>query len=91
MDTIIVVWVFYSFIAAYVADARGHNPLLIFVISIFFSPIAGLVVCLGKPINQLRLDMKGVESGRLKECHYCKEYIKSDAIKCKHCNENNYH
>ena len=70
------------------AVVRGHDGFVIFILSIMLSPATGLLITLGSPINQLVLDKKGVKSGKLKMCNYCKEYIKSDAIKCKHCHDN---
>jgi hypothetical protein len=75
---VLIVWVAMSFIVAYVAGQKNRSKAGFFWLSIFLSPLIGLLVAIAIPRGSKN-------SKRLSECPYCKEEIVVDALVCRHC------
>lgn len=74
----LIVWVAFAFIVAYVAGQKNRSKAGFFWLSIFLSPLIGLLVAIAIPRGSKN-------SKRLSECPYCKEEIVVDALVCRHC------
>ena len=75
---LLIVWVAMAFIVAYVAGQKNRSKSGFFWLSIFLSPLIGLLVAIAVP--------RGSKNARrLSECPYCKEEIVVDALVCRHC------
>ncbi|MEF3696432.1 zinc ribbon domain-containing protein [Desulfolutivibrio sp.] len=75
----LVLWIGCGIAAAVVASNKGMNTAGWFVLGFFFGPIALIVA--------LVLPKAGAGAGE-KKCPYCAEYVKREAIICKHCGRN---
>lgn len=75
---LLVAWVAMAFVVAYVAGQKNRSKVGFFWLSIFLSPLIGLLVAIAIP--------KGSKNAnRLSQCPYCKEEIVVDALVCRHC------
>jgi hypothetical protein len=76
-------WLFFAVIVGVIAANRGRSGFGWFLLSLVISPLLGavLVLALGAP----RVDPS--RDGDHKKCPSCAEWVKREAIKCKHCGE----
>lgn len=73
-------------LAAWVASYKGRSATAIFFLSLFASPIVGLVVALVlRPKNQSADGEPAPTIETHGRCPMCKELVRRDALKCKHC------
>lgn len=88
---IIIAWVFASFIVALLAIKNGRSGFAYFLLSVILSPLLTglLVLVIGKSGNVAQGHAPGTAPSApgLNEtrCPDCREVIRSDARKCKHC------
>jgi len=82
-------WIGVSIVWGLVARRKGRSFLAIFALSIFVTPIIGMIVALLlQPTDAAKMAVAGGGPGRAVgpvPCPYCKEQIRADAIVCKHC------
>lgn len=79
---------FYFFLClavGYFAYKKGRSGIGFFIISIFLTPIIGLIVVLLVKPDQQTTDAMAIEDGTLRKCPYCAEIVKTEALICKHC------
>lgn len=75
---LLVAWVAMAFVVAYVAGQKNRSKVGFFWLSIFLSPLIGLLVAIAIPRGSKN-------ANRLSQCPYCKEEIVVDALVCRHC------
>jgi hypothetical protein len=68
---VILVWVILGLIAAYIYNQKGRSAAVGCMGGFILGPIGILLALLTRP--------------NLKKCPYCAEYIKPEAVVCKHC------
>lgn len=66
---------------------KGNSFWSGFLISLFLSPVVGLVAVLAQSKDVKTLEWRAMRSGELKRCPACAELIKSAATVCRFCKE----
>ena len=80
-----IIFLICSLTCSYLANEKGRNWLLGFILGLLGGPI-GLAFILLWPKNQKVIDEKALFYGELKKCQACAELIKIDAKICRFCN-----
>ena len=82
---ILFYWIVFSFIVALLADKWHHSGFKYFFISLLLSPLVGIIFLLFSGKKSDALEKEQIINNKLTKCPFCKELVKPDAIKCKHC------
>lgn len=85
--TIITVWILVSVAAGNVAARKGLNKGQYVLLSLFLSPIVGLILAAAATPNQAKADEQQVASGLGRKCPYCAEVVKREATICRFCHK----
>lgn len=86
MEYILLVplWLFAGVVVGIIASAKGKSGCAWFIYGFLLAPIAFIHVLIASPEAERRVS-NDLARGRLGMCPYCREAIKPDALKCKHC------
>lgn len=68
---LVLIWCLFGIVAAVIANTKGRSGCGWFLLGMLFGPFA-LVIALLPSMAQ-------------RECPYCAERVREEAIKCKHC------
>lgn len=82
---LLFLWILFCFFAAYVASSKGNSGIAVFFISLFLSPLIGLLVALINKPNASYLELIKIQNGTAKRCPACAELIKPQAKICHFC------
>ena len=98
---LIVVWVIFAIVVAVAAKSRGRDPVGWFLLACLVSPLLAVILLALMPTRRegtarpplMALSRREVREwkqqqeseGRTRKCPYCAEFIKPDAVVCKHC------
>lgn len=82
-------WLFFSIVAGVIAGSKGRSGFGYFLLSIFLSPLIGLLLAIGMPAITPETGAGGNSSQPTPDTHVkcpdCRELVLKDARKCKHC------
>ena len=78
MFEVAFLWFVLSVVAGIIAARNGRSGSGYFLISIFFTPLAGLILAVALPKVEREDEDRAL-------CPECAELVKRQAIKCKHC------
>lgn len=76
----ILAWIILSFFIAIIGSNRKIGYWGTFFLSLILSPIVGAIFALASE--------RKLNTTNMVKCPYCAEYIKKEAVLCKHCNRN---
>lgn len=77
----------FAAIGADIANKKGRCGWCYFLAAWLITPLITIIIAIAVDDKNKNTDQAKIERGELKECPACKEAIKPNAIKCKHCGE----
>jgi hypothetical protein len=72
------------------SQGKGRGFAAGFFVSLFFSPVVGLVVVAILSENKSTSEERSLSSGEMKKCPKCAELIKVDAKRCRYCGNEDF-
>ena len=82
---IVVLWLFFSIVAGIIASNKGRSGFGFFLLSIFLSPVIGIVCAALASPDRDKVEAAKLSDPSYRQCPYCKEIIRRDAIRCRYC------
>lgn len=80
----IIFWLIGSVVVGVVAGSRGRSGFGYFLLALFLSPLLALILALALPrLNDAAGDL--IMNKTHVRCPDCREVVRMDARKCKHC------
>lgn len=86
--SVVVFWCIFAVVVAIASNGRGRNPLGWFVLACVISPLLAFILLVALPLpfqETERLSWVERREGRARQCPYCAESIRREAVVCKHC------
>lgn len=84
MGLLIGIWIICAVLSFAVATIKGRSELMWAGLGFLFGP-AAIVVILVLPKSDEKANSEAMAKGELTLCPFCRESVKSEAVKCKHC------
>lgn len=82
-------WFVFSIVVAIIADSRGRSGMGYFFISMLLTPVIGGILALALPnlssSPPVTADGEAISTSTHVRCPDCRELVRADARKCKHC------
>jgi Na+/H+-dicarboxylate symporter len=87
---IVIPWLLFSLVVGVAANARGRSGLIWFLFSILLSPVVTLLLVLVSknlkvPQTAVAVNGEVATTETHVRCPECRELVRADARKCKHC------
>jgi len=81
----IIIWLIFCIFIGAIAKNKGRSGIGFFFLSLFLTPLIGLIAVLVVKSNVDEIEAKKISSGVFKKCPYCAEIIKREAKVCRYC------
>ncbi len=81
---LLIAMLLFGLIGGYIYQSKGNSFFIGCLLGALLGPIGWLIGALRRPSKEL-LERQGVITGPTKQCPYCAELVKEEAVVCKHC------
>lgn len=86
----LILWPLLCAVVAYAAGQKGRSGVGFFFLSLFLSPLVGLLVLIALPARQTEATSQPVRGSDLIVCHNCKRPRRADSERCPNCGTGKY-
>lgn len=83
--TLSITWLTLCILVAAWHRGRGYDAAPAFFLSLFFSPLAGIVYVLWSGVDGAALDERLIQGKKKRRCPACAELVNPQAKVCPHC------
>jgi len=91
---LLFLWLLLCFLVSFYASKKGHNAKVLFIVSLFLSPIVGFFITLFRGINREVLESNSIAKSDQNKCSHCADLdqdcadlIKGRNMTCMYCGE----
>jgi hypothetical protein len=82
---VFIVWLLFAALVGAIASSRGRSGFGFFLLSVVLSPLIGLIFVLLAKARPSTPDGEIITTDTHVRCPDCRELVRADARKCKHC------
>jgi hypothetical protein len=82
----VFIWFLFGIISSLIAYNKGRSGCGWFILGFLLGPF-GLIWAIATPKIHHIVDKRATRGGGMKQCPYCAELVRAEAIKCPHCHE----